>query len=149
MTTRSANPRRFSRGDDLNPRAELNVYMGLVVEKTPESFREAFRAVARYHQDWPQAVVALVAMRDMGDSAHIVIEVSMGQARSAMSGESVRVKAGYGFLHSVAKGLFQLRPAFVSPPTDSERDAFSQITLPQRTRPAALASLDEKGEKNV
>lgn len=128
MTTPSANPRRFSRGlDNLDPNQPLNIYLSLIVPKQRESMRDAFAVVERYREDWPQAVVEIVAYSDEGATVSLTVEIQMGPMRAALNNELAQTQAGYGYCFSIVKNCFHLRPVFTGPPTDHEREAFAGL----------------------
>lgn len=128
MTTQSANPRRFSKGtDNLDPDAPIFVYLSLAIPKSGSAMRDALTLLQRYREDYPQADVAPVALLDGGSHRNLILEINMGPARTAMSGESHLVKSGYGYIYTVVKNCFNLRPVFALPPTEVERSMFRQL----------------------
>lgn len=121
MTSPSANPRRFSKGvQNLNPNEPAYVYFSLIVTNR-ESIKTSFSAIDRYKEDWPQARVSPAGIMHENGMIRLVFQIDMGRMRKALKGESPEVQAGYGFLYTICKNLFHLRPALTSAPTPEER----------------------------
>lgn len=135
VTAPSINPRRFSRGEaNLNPEADISVYMSLIIPGKPDAVTEAFKLIDRQKEDWPQAKAAPVALGYEKGHYTLTIEVKMGPAREALQNQNPQVAAGYGFLHALARNLYNYRPVFTVPPTEVEREAFRNLTANPRKR---------------
>lgn len=114
------------------------------------NFRTAFSAVERYKEEWPQAKVRPAGITHEGPLTRVVFEIDMGEMRRALKGESPEVQAGYGFLFTVSKNLFHLRPALVSAPTAEERALIDSLyEPPNQKRNTKLAKSTDTNAKDA
>jgi len=126
MTAPSINPRRFSRGEEnLDPEACMRVWVSFATNPEAGAVRRVEEAIDHYKKQYPQAKATVVALQAAGVQLNVVLEVDLGQTRSALLGTSVDVKAGYGLLRALVKHLFHLHPVFVVEPTEDDRDLYN------------------------
>lgn len=102
----------------MDPTELLHVYLSLVVPK--DNISKAVSLLRVYQEQWPQSTVSLAGLRkDFGDF-RIIVDVTMGEGRSALRGDSAEVHAGYGFIYTIVKNMFHYRPTFSQEPTKAE-----------------------------
>ena len=127
MTRRSANPRRYSKGEaELDYNKPIFVYLALYLD--PEEIPRAISLVKYLKEQHPQSKVDIIGFRREGSESIITLQVSMGPGRQALRGESVELHAGYDFLWDAVKTLYYAKPIFSPPPHPSEIESLRKLS---------------------
>lgn len=122
MSKSSANPRRYSRGrDGIDASEPLIVYVEVRLDKSDVlvlNDRLNYLMSRR-----PQSVVDVVGMRRETSKIIATLGVDMGPIKSALAGESERMRDGYDLLWDIWENLPEYSPVFASEPGESDRMA--------------------------
>lgn len=136
MTKQSANPRRYSRGESLDPEQPISVYLALKISDNDlENTLGRIEYLAEQH---PLAIISFASYHQEEKEIVITLGVNMGPARQALRGLSIELSAGYNFLWDIQKVLFYSNPVFCAPPNQKEQEDVSNIL--------GLPSLKQKNE---
>ncbi len=106
----------------LNPSQVLYMYMQFQVDKSSKALLKAFRLVEYYAENFPQAEARVVALSPAPSHMNVIVALSLGEARDALSGLSEKVEAVYGLANSFCLNLYRYRPTFVPPPSEQEKE---------------------------
>ena len=125
MTQRSANPRRYSKGDELDPYQPLSIYLALKINES--DFSKTLERIQYLTEVSPAADVSFAGYHR--EEGHIVLTlgICVGPARDALRNQTPKLEAGHAFIYDAIKTLFYATPIFCSPPHKNERDNISKI----------------------
>lgn len=124
------NPRKFSKGSAmLDPSQLLYMFVQLQVDKDTESLLKSFRLVEHYAEEYPQAEARVAALSPTPSYINVIVALSLGEAREALSGASERVEAAYGLMNSLCLNLYRYRPTFAPPPSNREKQYLENFQL--------------------
>lgn len=133
MTKQSPNPRRYSRGDSLDPTQNISIYFVLKVAEN--ELKNTLARLEYLVEQHPEAVVNFAAYDKEESEISLTLEISMGEARDALRGNSLELHAGYFFFWDVEKVLFYANPVLCAPPNGKEKQIVrNMIELPNLSK---------------
>lgn len=106
----------------LDPSQVLYMYVQLQVDKNSDALLKSFRLVEYHAEEFPQAEARVAALSPAPSHINVIVGLSLGEAREALSGLSEKVEAVYGLVNSFCLNLYRYRPTFVAPPSEQEKE---------------------------
>lgn len=119
MTQPSANPRKYSKGKDLDPEAPL--YMYLALEMAEDDLAPTAQRVKYLTDIHPGADISFAGYHREDGSIILTLGINVGPGKAALRNESEEILPGVHFLVDAVKTLYYASPKFCSPPHASER----------------------------
>lgn len=131
MTQPSANPRKYSKGKNLDPEAPLYIYLAL--EITEDDLLTTAKRVEYLTTIHPQADISFAGYHREDGDIILTLGINVGPGHKALRNESSEILPGVHFIFDALKTLYYASPKFCSPPHESERKNMSRFAamLPQ------------------